>query len=275
MKLDQKDLRKMLETAIVAARLAGARAAEDFGYATATMKSSLKGGSEIVTESDPKCQQIIIDSIKQTYPDHGFIGEEGSEGKLFKQPPRGDDKVWWVIDPIDGTNNFAHRMPMFCTCIGAVYEGQPIVGVIYEPITDRIYTAYKGGDAQLNDRKITVTDEDIESYSSIGLDSMFTESVPDWVNQLILRTRYRNIGSAGLQMAYTAVGGLIATIDITVKLWDIAAGTIIAEQAGAIVTDHKGKRIFPMDMETYQGEMINIIAANSKTHAQLIELMAL
>lgn len=274
MALEQKDLRKLLETAIVAARLAGARAMEEFGYVKASFKTSSTGDKEIVTEADARCQQIIVDRIKETYPDHGFIGEEGSHGKIFKQSPRGDNQIWWIIDPIDGTSNFAHHVPLFCVCIAAMHEGRPVVGVIFDPATDRIYTAFEGGDAQLNDRKITVSDELVGQNSSVGLDSQFNESLPDWAKQLILRTRYRNLGSAGLQLAYIASGGLIATINTTVKLWDIAAGAIIAEQAGAIVTDHSGKKLFPFDLDAYQGGILNMIASNPKIHAEIVKLIA-
>ncbi|MEA3227258.1 MAG: inositol monophosphatase family protein, partial [Planctomycetota bacterium] len=89
----------MLETAVVAARLAGQRAMEEINY----VKASVKNGTELVTEADRRCQEIIIDRIKETYPDHGFIAEEGAEGKIFKQAPRGQDELWWIIDPIDGT----------------------------------------------------------------------------------------------------------------------------------------------------------------------------
>jgi myo-inositol-1(or 4)-monophosphatase len=109
MVLEQRDLSRILETAIVAARLAGQRAMEEINY----IKASVKNATELVTQADARCQQIIIDRIKENYPDHGFVAEEGDEGKIFKQPPRGAELLWWVIDPIDGTNNFAHRMLFF------------------------------------------------------------------------------------------------------------------------------------------------------------------
>ena len=104
----------MLETAIVAARLAGQRAMEEINY----VKTSVKNSTELVTEADRRCQEIIVDRIKEDYPDHGLIAEEGEEGKIFKQVPRGKEALWWVIDPIDGTNNYAHRMLFFTVSIG-------------------------------------------------------------------------------------------------------------------------------------------------------------
>ena len=147
---EREDLSRMLETAVVAARLAGQYAMEHLNYA----KTTVKNGFELVTDADPKCQQIIIDRIKETFPDHGFIAEEGKNGKILKQPPRGDEPVWWVIDPIDGTNNYSHKILLFTVSIAAMFEDSPIVGVIFEPATDSMFTAVKDGDAQLNGRRI-------------------------------------------------------------------------------------------------------------------------
>ena len=125
MALEQKDLSRMLETAIVAARLAGQRAMEEINYT----KISVKGGTELVTRADRRCQEIIINRIKETYPDHGFIAEEGDDDKIFKQPPRGQDRFWWLVDPIDGTNNYAHCMLFFTVSIAVMYEGE-IVDIV-------------------------------------------------------------------------------------------------------------------------------------------------
>ena len=269
MGLEQEDLSRLLETAIVASRLAGQRAMEEISY----VKSSVKGGDELVTETDPRCQKIIIDRVKETYPDHGFIGEEGAGGKLFRQEPRGEEKIWWVIDPIDGTNNFAHQMPVFCVCVAAMYENEPAVGVIFDPATERMYTASKGGEAQLNGSRITASDDPVGEFSSIALDSHFEPPLPQWAQQMIFRTRFRNFGSLGLSLAYVASGGLIGAVSRTVKLWDIAAGVLIAEAAGAIVTDHQGKKLFPVDLAGYAGARFDVIAANRKVHGELLKLL--
>ena len=174
MSLEQKDLSKILETAIVAARLAGQKALEDVDF----VKFKIKNDSELVTPTDSICQQIIIDQIKETYPDHGFIAEEGQQGKIFSQSPRGSEPVWWVIDPIDGTNNFARKMPIFAISIAAMYQGQPIVGVIFDPSTDSMFTAVKGQDAQVNSRKITVNDDKMDKLSNVGFESHLGDVIP-------------------------------------------------------------------------------------------------
>ena len=233
MVLEQRDLRSMLETAIVAARLAGQRAMEEINY----IKASVKNSTELVTEADRRCQDIIINRIKEDYPDHGFVAEEGEEGKIFRQVPRGKDAFWWIIDPIDGTNNFAHRMLFFTVSIAVMHEGEPIVGVIFEPATDSMYTAVKGADAQLDGRRITASEEAMDKFASVGLESHFEDGAPGWACELMTRTRFRNLGTTALQLAYVAKGSMVATIANTPKLWDIAAGVVINESAGSAITN--------------------------------------
>lgn len=271
MELDNQYLSGLLETGIVAARLAGQRAMEESSY----IKTSLKNGNELVTQADSICQKIIIDRIKEAYPDHGFIGEEGKDGKLFKQTPRGDDRIWWIIDPIDGTNNFAHGILLFVVSIAAVYEGNPIAGVIFEPATDSMFTGVKDGEAQLNSRRILASEEDMNQFASVGLDSHLSpdENLPQWAGKLIKETKYRNFGTTALQLAYVAKGSMAATITDTPKLWDIAAGAIIAESAGALVTNWQGEKIFPIDTDNYEGGTIQTLVANKKTHSDIVRIL--
>jgi len=270
MVLEQRDLSMMLETAIVAARLAGQQAMEELNFIKASVK---KNESELVTQTDTRCQQIIIGRIKENYPDHGFIAEEGEKGKMFSQPPRGAEAIWWVIDPLDGTNNFVHRMLLFTTSIAVCYQGEPIVGVIFEPATESMFTAVKGGEAQLNGRRITASEETMSGFSSIGLDSYFDNVVPGWACEIMQRTKFRNLGTTALQIAYVAKGSLVATIASRPKLWDVAAGALIAEAAGAVVSDWQGGKIFPVDLDQYEGRALQAIAANKKVHAELLELI--
>jgi len=269
MALEQRDLSSMLETAIVAARLAGQHAMEEINY----IKVSIKNANEMVTQADAQCQKIIIDRIKENYPDHGFIAEEGEGGKLFKQPPRGKDRFWWVIDPIDGTNNFAHRMMFFTVSIGVIYESKPIVGVIFEPATDSMFSAVKDREAQLNGRRITASEEAIDQFASVGLESHFDEGAPSWTRELMKRTRFRNLGSTALQVAYVAKGSMVATIANTPKLWDIAGGAAIAEAAGALFTNWQGQKIFPVDLDSYEGHKFQIVTANKKVHPEIVEML--
>jgi myo-inositol-1(or 4)-monophosphatase len=269
MKLEQKDLSRMLETAVVAARLAGQRAMEEISY----IKTSVKGPDQLVTQADVICQQIIIERIKETYPDDGFIAEEGNAGGMFKQPPRGNRRVWWAIDPIDGTNNFAKGMLLFSVAIAAMYEGEPVVGVVYDPATDSMYIGVKGDNAQLNGRSISVSDDGFDNFSSIGTDSFFDNGVPKWVITLMERARSRTLGSSCLQLAYLAKGSLVGVVFVRPKLWDVAAGALIAESAGAIVSDWKGNKLFPVDMDNYEGQEMPTLAANKKVYNEMLNLL--
>ncbi|MCK4887683.1 MAG: hypothetical protein KAS96_09865, partial [Planctomycetes bacterium] len=135
------------------------------------------------------------------------------------------------------------------------------------------FTAVKGNSAQLNNRKIQTSDESIDKFASIGMDSHFENELPQWVQKLILQTRFRNLGTTALHLALVGSGALAASIAAEPKLWDIAAGALIAQSAGAIITDFKGQKIFPMDIDAYNSEKIEILAANKKVHQKLVDLI--
>ncbi len=268
MKLQHSDISPMLEVARVAARLAGQRAMEEIKY----VKTSVKNQSEMVTQADPICQALIINRVKETYPDHGFIAEEGPDGKLLYQPPRGSERIWWVIDPIDGTNNYAHGLLCFVVSIGVIYEGKPIVGVIFDPATDSMFATARDVDAQLNNSRIQVSDDGMNDLTSVSIDSHFPPEHAGAINEIIGRTRFRNLGAAALELAYVARGALIGSVLTVPKLWDLAAGAILVENAGGVVTDIHGGDIFPLDLDNYTGQQYPLLAGNKKTHAQLLEL---
>ena len=269
--LEQIKLSEMLEVAVVAARLAGSVALEQMNYAKARIKSS----DQLVTETDVRCQKIIIDRIKQTYPDDGFIAEEGQSGELYKQPPRADSEIWWVIDPIDGTNNFAHRLPLFAISIAAMYQGRPVVGAIFDPSVDAMFTAVESGSARLNNRTISCNEEVIDYFTGIGVDGHYERgtNAPAWLSGLIPRMKVRNLGATALHLAYVANGSFAAAVVNTPKLWDIAAGGLIAEAAGAKLSDWQGNDVFPLDLNEYQGQSIQTLAANQRIYNELVEFI--
>jgi len=267
MPLEQRDLSGILETAIVAARLAGQHAMEEMSYVKAVRKSE----SELVTQADTQCQRMIIQRIRETYPDHGFIAEEGERGKIFKRPPLAEPAIWWAVDPIDGTNNFAHGIPVFTVSVAALFEGEPIAGVVFQPASDSTFTVVKGGEARLDGRHISAGDDEIGPFTSVGLDSHFDDGLPPWVGEIMRQSRFRNFGTTALHLAYVAKGGLVAAVMCAPKLWDIAAGAAIAQAAGAVITDWKGGKIFPVDLNQYDGQTFRIIAANKKVHPGLLK----
>ncbi len=270
MTLDHKDLSGFLEVAVVAARLAGQHALEQVNYAKAVRKSD----TELVTDADAQCQQIIVDTIMQSFPVHGIVAEEGKSGGIFKQPPRGDNDIWWVIDPIDGTNNFSQRIMNFAVSIGIIHQGRPVLGVVFEPSTDSMFTAAGDAPPQYNGAKIAVSDSDIDIFETIGIESIFDDGVPSWITRLMRTLRCRGLGTSAMHLAYVAKGSFIAAAIQKPKLWDIAAGAFLVEAAGGIITDWKGAPVWPVDMQAYNDQAIETLAANKKVHKKLLEIIA-
>lgn len=267
--MKQEALDNMLAVAMAGAHQAGQVALAQLGSA----RISIKNNTELVTDTDKRCQALIIDHIHAAFPNHGFIGEEGEEGRLFKQYPTDSEDVWWVIDPIDGTNNFAQGLPQFSVSIGAVRNGTPLVGVIYQPSTDISYTAIQGGLARERGHPIQATNRPLHAHASVGLDSHFGETVPNWICHIMTRLRYRNLGTTALHLAYVAMGGYAAMVASTPKLWDITAGTLIAQNAGALVTDWQGNPIWPQDLAAYQGQALPVVVGAPLAHQEIIELI--
>lgn len=268
MTMSHTDISRLLETAIVAARLAGQRAMEERHY----IHSSLKSQDELVTQADSICQKIIIDRIRETYPDHGLIAEEGPEGKMLRQDPRGGDPVWWVIDPIDGTNNFVNGLPCFTVSVAAMVEGRPIVGVVFDPATESMFTAAAGMDAQLNYSRIQVNDQEIGPFASFGIDSHGDPATAAGVEAMMAQTRFRCLGSTALHLAYVAKGALIGAVAARCRLWDIAAGALLIEQAGGFVARLDGNSLFPIYPDQYEGARIGVLASNARLKEEIPKL---
>jgi myo-inositol-1(or 4)-monophosphatase len=267
-KLDHTQIHPLLETATVAARLAGQKALEEIRYT----KTEIKNNNEIVTNTDRVCQDLIIRRIKENYPDHGFLAEEGPGGGIFKQSPRGADNLWWVIDPIDGTNNYSHGNLCFTVSIAVVYEGRPVVGVIFEPATESMYTAAYGMEAQLNYSHIQVNNEQINPFASFAVDSHFGPEHAQGIMDIMKRTRFRTLGSTALHLSYVARGSFIGCLAIETKLWDIAAGSLIIQSAGGKITDLNNQELLPINLENYTGQKFRLLASNAVCHDQLSEI---
>lgn len=268
MTFHSNELSDMLETAIVAARLAGQRAMEEISYT----RKSLKTPDEVVTTADPACQKIIIDHIQETYPAHGFLAEEGKNGSLLRIRPREDEAVWWVIDPIDGTNNFSNGLLCFCVSVAVVHQGCPIVGVIYDPATDSMYSTAAGQAAQLNGARIRVSQDDISKFTSFGVDSHLHPRTDKATLEIMQKTRFRCLGSTAMHMAYVAKGSMIGMVSTSARIWDIAAGVLLIEQAGGKVGNLEGRSIFPVDLENYKSETIHTLATSGKIWDPMLQL---
>jgi myo-inositol-1(or 4)-monophosphatase len=268
MKLSDPQITAFLQIATQAARLAGKEAIDQLHNVSRIMKTP----TELVTEADPMCQQIIISHIRKSFPGHGILAEEGPQGAMLVEPPADQSDVWWIIDPIDGTNNYAHGLLSFCVSIGVFHNGMPVVGVIYDPNTDSMFTAAQDMPACCDNRPIHAGQDPISRFAGFAIDSHFDAAVEPAVHQIMRITRSRCLGSTALHMAYVARGAMIGALIVSAKLWDIAAGTLLIRQAGGIVTTLEGKEVFPMDVRQYDSQRFQLLSANSKTHAQLLAL---
>jgi myo-inositol-1(or 4)-monophosphatase len=199
---------------------------------------------DIKLQIDVETQQLITDQLLGQYPNHALYGEEGIVGDQTSEHQ-------WVVDPLDGTVNYFYRIPHFCVSIALRFKGEIIVGVIYDPVRDEMWSVQKGERPTLNGHEFRVSDRaDLaEAVISVGLSKtgVTIESGLPLLQQMVHRARKcRLMGSAALDMAYVACGRFDAYIEQGVSLWDVAAGWILIETAGGTVdmrprTDMKDK----------------------------------
>ncbi len=205
-----------------------------------TIKVSEKNPNDFVTEIDQFSEQEITRIIRESYPEHAILGEE------FGESGKGD--YTWIIDPIDGTNNFLHGYPHFCISIAVKYKDRLEHGLIYDPIRQELFTATFGVGAFLNEHRIRVGDKKQLPGSLVA--SCFSNKngndIPEFLKILAtilsLAAGTRRSGSAALDCAYVACGRIDAMWGINLATWDVAAGALIIQEAGGIVTDFAGEK---------------------------------
>ena len=250
----------MLNTAITAARQAGniiTRSADRIE--TLTIKN--KGQNDFVSEIDQQAEQAIIKIIRKAYPSHGFLAEESGNSA-------GDDYVW-IIDPLDGTTNFLHGFPQFAVSIALKYKNRLEQAVIYDPIRQELFTASRGVNAQLNGRRIRVTKAKSLANTLIGTGFPYNNmehlsEYMDILKSIIPETAgVRRAGAASLDLAYVAAGRLDGFWEYGLKPWDLAAGTLLIQEAGGIVSDFDGGTDF--------FESGNVVAGNAKVLKSLLQ----
>ena len=254
----------MLNIAVKAARRAGAiinRASQDIG--TLTIKS--KNYNDFVSEVDIAAERVIIDTLKDAYPNHGFLGEESGSSE-------NQSDFIWIIDPLDGTTNFLHNFPQYCVSIALQHKGEITQAVIYEPNRNDLYTATKGRGAFLNDKRIRVSKCDKLQQSLIGTGFPFRDFkhldtyLAMFKSMLQKASGIRRPGSAALDLAYVANGSLDAFWEIGLSSWDIAAGALLVQEAGGIISNLNGKEGWL--------ESGNILAASPKIYDAMVETLA-
>lgn len=218
----------------------------------------------LITETDKASEKLITDFIRKKYPSHGILAEEGSEVNKSAE-------YLWVIDPLDGTTNFAHGLPIFAVSIGIQKNGETIAGVVYDVMRDVIYSAEKGKGSFENGRKIFVSKNENLGYSVLvtGFPYNIKEN-PDKASERFIAflkqaRAIRRLGSAAIDFCYVANGVFDGFWEVSLHPWDICAGKLIVEEAGGVVTDFDGDKI-----DIYSKR---ILATNSLVHKKMINVL--
>jgi myo-inositol-1(or 4)-monophosphatase len=227
-------------------------------------KVELKGEINLVTEVDTKCEGRIVEIIKKTFPEHNILTEE-------TPMPESSSPYRWIIDPLDGTTNYAHGYPCFCTSVALELEGKVVLGAIYDPLLDELFTAQEGQGAFLNGERIAVsaTERLTEALLCTGFPYDLRESPVnnlDHFKNFIMEARaIRRDGSAALDLCYVAAGRFDGFWELKLNPWDVAAGKLIVEEAGGVVTDFKGGPLDIYGQET--------LASNGRIHEEMIGVL--
>jgi myo-inositol-1(or 4)-monophosphatase len=219
-----------------------------------------KGDVDLVTVADRTSEKLITERIRQRWPQHGIMGEEGTRSDL------GNDYRWYV-DPLDGTTNFAHSYPVFCISLALEYKGERIAGVIFDPTRDEMFAVERGGGAFVNDRRIQVSSVSnlAECLVATGFPSHKRHKNPNiyFYHQITLKTHgVRRAGSAALDLASVAAGRFDGFWEFNLNPWDTAAGVLLVEEAGGRVTDFTGQ---PFQIASHE-----VLASNGIVHPDLV-----
>lgn len=248
-----------LEAAMSAAREAGRVLREGFG-----LQHSIryKGEVDLVTEVDERAEQVIKDILLGAFPAHGMLAEEG--GRLS-----GEEDTRWIVDPLDGTINYAHGLPLFAVSIALERAGEVVLGVVHDPMREETFIAERGVGATLNNEPIKASDTDelIQALIATGFPYDRTEmpEALELFGRFAALTRgIRRLGSTALDLCYVAAGRLDGYYERGIWEWDIAAGALILEEAGGKVADYQGGEL---DLEGRQ-----IVASNGLLHAAMTSL---
>lgn len=238
-------------------------------YQANGFKTESKGGVDIVTEADKACEALILKTIQGNFPDHAILTEESG----LIGDPKAEYK--WIIDPIDGTVNFAHGLPFYCVSIAVVHRGLPIIGVVEAPALKEVFWAQKGKGAFMGNKPLRVSRVSDMKNAIIGMGYPYErESETTQVSYKLAAETHqkarglRRLGAAALEGAYIADGRLDTFFHYKLKPWDFAAAKIILEEAGGMMTDMDGNTLTPKNGRVLASngllhqEMVNLIKAN-------------
>ncbi|MEA3290693.1 MAG: inositol monophosphatase family protein [Pseudomonadota bacterium] len=226
-----------------------------------------KGRNDFVSEVDRMAEETIIGTIQESYPDHGFLAEESGEHRDEKS----ESAFEWVIDPLDGTTNFLHGYPQFAVSIALRRKGVLEQAVVFDPLHNELFTASKGGGAQLNNRRMRVSKVSRLGDALLGTGFPFKEieHIDPWMRTfgslLPKVSGVRRAGSAALDLAYLACGRFDGFWEMGLKPWDMAAGCLLVREAGGLIADFQG--------EQSHLESGHIVAGNPRIFGQLLQIV--
>ncbi len=273
---DAEHLRLELQYAVDLARAAGRIALEHYGQVNRLTKTHAQTSNEAVTEADRACQRSIVEGIRRRFPTDGIVGEENESGDAITfDCPDPAGRVW-VIDPIDGTNNFIAGFANFAVCIALLEAGAPRLGVVYDVTRGDIYSAARGMGCWLGNRRLSVRQTPLGDSSVVMLTSNLLNSagrlpgyVPRWLSQTTWKMRI--LGSAALEAAQVAAGTAHGALTLNGKLWDVAAPAALVIEAGGRITSPDGQDIFPFNLGNYAGAKTPFLAAAPAAQAELLD----
>ena len=237
------------------------------GFRSPDTKISHKGRSDLVTSVDRSSEDFLYNAISSRFSNHSIIAEEGSRKDT-------DGSYIWYVDPLDGTNNFASGLPFFCVSLG-IYSretGNMAAGVVYNPFIGELFSAVRGRGAFLNGSPVTVSRSAALQESILATGFPYDKHINDNNNlsefgRFLPKIRgIRRMGSAAIDLCYVAAGWLDGYWERSLHPWDIAAGSLIVEEAGGMVTSWSG--------EIFDPEMSGILASNGKIHSQMVEVLS-
>ncbi len=226
-----------------------------------------KGTVDLVTDADRASEELVARRIGDAFPDHTVFGEEGTGG-----PPADLDRSTyiWIVDPLDGTTNFAHGFPHFAVSIALEHAGETLLGVVYDPMLDEMFVGQKGAGATLNDRPISVSraDQMIRALVTTGFPYDLNargETMAIWDALVNITQGTRRTGSAALDLCYVASGRLDGFWERPLQPWDTAAGALLVQEAGGTVSGYFSDTFDPFNHE--------VIATNGRLHQQMVEVV--
>jgi len=236
-----------------------------------------KADSSTVTSTDREIQQALVQRIRESYPNHAIIAEEEQEegSDNLAAPSRTEARFCWVLDPLDGTRNYAAGIPCYSISLAVLDRGNPVAAIIAEPNVNHLYAAAHPSGGTLNEAPLRARDPDPNYAALVGFtsnrDSKSVAVFTQWIRArgIVLR----NFGSTALQLALVASGALNASFSRKCKIWDIAAGALLVRQAGGVLSTADGQPLLPFDLSLDPDVNLPILAAAPQTHRRLLDMI--